>query len=447
MLYACAHSVNTRSFPSEVNASSFHSEVAKHGEIYEKFLRTKKNKKLAKEGKISLVNTRLVSLVPDREKTFYDYFILGNMLYIVDKEASYSFVEKAEALDPTNPFVLFERGMHEHRKGNCEKAANYYRKFHKTTLGKDHQISWAYLTHCNLRTGSYKEAIESWNKVNFSSHHTSIEKAMYSIFSESNPNITREEIINDIESGKKYRTCDLIYHDKNWEIDWWNHIAKEDYLSFDTEFAELILGNNPEEKKIFDFCSSNEKLSDTEYMKKLSELNIWGGKYILPKSSTVVYGIVHRLTSTNLVSPANILEVFESQLQEKLKNYPNETKLFDVLAYLYSATKNNGKLKDIDDYGWNRLHIAKYASSYLVGIGPTSMDYDYLLAKAISDFPNNTFINKLNMERNRNTEKEIDAIAMYVASEFSNVKNNWTGPYRLHDYMVSFAYEFNKINK
>jgi uncharacterized LabA/DUF88 family protein len=48
---------------------------------------------------------------------------------------------------PDNPYVLFERGIHEHRAGSCERADDYYARFIKTKEGVDHPVAHAYATH------------------------------------------------------------------------------------------------------------------------------------------------------------------------------------------------------------------------------------------------------------------------------------------------------------
>ena len=83
----------------------------------------------------------------------------------------------------------------------------------------------------------------------------------------------------------------------------------------------------------------------------------------------------------------------------------------------------------------------------MLGVDPTTDDYDRLLKQALDDFPDSTLLNKLRMAKVAAGSERDNAMARYVASEFANVKNNWSGPYRLNDYVASLAHELNRATK
>ena len=174
----------------------------------------------------------------------------------------------------------------------------------------------AYLTHCALQLGNTDEALSAWSNSEFSSYHTSIEKGMYVVFSNSRPNKTRQALITRIEAGEHQILCDLMDFDANWEVDWWNSVSKESYILFDYELADRVLMAGSRDAKIFDFCSTAEDMTDDEFVTGLTDLQIWGESNMLPQSSVLVYEIARRLSANGLASPGTITRGFRVTTQD-----------------------------------------------------------------------------------------------------------------------------------
>jgi hypothetical protein len=425
----------------------FDAGVEQYSRLYGDLATQDSVKQLLVEGDVDAYFDELVRRVPDEDKVFYDYFVLANLLFEEERERSYAYMKKAEELQPDNPYVLYERGIHEHRRSNCVDAARYYRAFHSTDVGRDNPVSWAYLTHCALQLGNTDEAVSAWSNSDFSSYHTSIEKGMYVVFSNNKPNKARQALITRIEAGEHQILCDLIEFDANWEIDWWNSVSKESYVLFDHDLANRVLKTGSRDAKIFDFCNTAADMTDDEFVAGLFELKIWGDFNMLPQSSVLVYEIARRMSANGLASPEQLLEAFGSQLEKVIAENSRDRKFVDVLGFLYSATDNAAGLHEIDGYGWHELNIEKFAGSYLLGVDPKGDDYDRLLEQALDDFPDSTLLNKLRMAKVAAGSERDNAMARYVASEFANVRNNWSGPYRLNDYVASLAHELNQATK
>jgi hypothetical protein len=434
-------SLNTYS----LDKNEFRDAISKAAGEYNTFSSSNETMRLFVEGKVSTSVEQLKNLVPDDKKTFYDFFILANMVFKSDFETSYRYMKLAENFEKDNPYVLFERGIHEHRRGNYVAAVKYYQRFKKSDQGKNHHMVSAYLTHSYLMTGDTEKAIESWKLADFGNRHTSIEKGMYTIFSNSNQDGDREKLISKIKLGATYNLCNLRHLDSNWEIDWWNYKPREDYLEYDSTLAKEVLKKGSLEEQYFNFCSSDEKLSDPEYMAKLTSLDIIEGKNRLPESSTLIYSILKRLTSSKLMTPEDFLSRFENQIQGFSKKHPKDAKYYDILAFLYSHTGNQDKLKTVDGYGWKELKIEKYAASYVFGMDPKSELFETTLKEALIDFPLSATLNEVNLSVQ--SKDKSDAMAKYVAAQFANVKKNWLGPYRLSDYMTSLRHELNKLDE
>jgi hypothetical protein len=425
------------------DADEFYEIAAETGQKYQALTATAEMRRLDVEGRVSESNQRLRRLVPDQDKTFYDYFILGNMLFEADWQSSYEYMKRAETLESDNPLLLLERGMHEHRAQNYAQATAYYERFHGSQTGKNHAVSWAYLTHTYLMTGQSNAALEAWGPAQFGRNHTSIEKGMYTIFANSQQPRDRQRLIAEINAGHSNKLCDLWLLDSNWEIHWWNKKAKDRYLEFDLQLAQKVLKRGSIEAGYFAFCTESADLSDAEYMAELEKLGILDGKRRLPESPALVYDILRKLIANELMGSTEFLNTFESQLLDFANRNPSDREYFDVLAFLYADTENFELLRVIDLHGWRKLNIENFAASYIADLDPESASYAKLLDEALTDFPNSVTLNQFRLEDSGGSSET--ALARFVAAQFANVKNNWSGPYRLNDYMLSLKHELAKL--
>lgn len=423
--------------------AAFEEKLASESLIYEQYVSEDATKQLFIEGRVSEANERLENLVADVHKTVVDHFVLGNMLYVHDPAASDRHMKRAESLAPDNPLVLFERGMHEHRKGNHAGARDYYRRFHAGEPGARHPVSWAYLTHAYLMTDQIEDAFDAWQRARFGSNHTAIEKGMYAIFSRSNPERDREQLVIDINAGDAGKLCDLWTLDSNWEFDWWNYGERKKYLAFDRALAGKRVEAGSREADYFDLCTSGKTLDGEAYVARLERLGILAGDNRLPRSAALIYTILRRLTADKLMTAAQFLERFELQITTYAEANPLERKYYEILAYLYSSTGNRDGLKAVDAHGWHELKLEKFAASFIVGLDPGSGAYDAQLEAALSEFPDSVTLNRLRLVRAGSSKER--ALATFVASQFSDVKNNWKGPYRLNDYMEGLRHEIAKL--
>lgn len=420
----------------------FISEIKNVGAKYNSLANSPESIQLMKDGRKSEVNTQLKTLVPDKDKTASDYFILSNMLYRADISASDSYIKMADERSPNNPYILFERAMHEHRAGNCKTALPIYEK--SRTLFKETQKPmqlWVYITHCRLVLGDYHGAMESWRKVDFQNRHTAIEKSMYEIFSSNDPDSKRERLITLISTGSSDDVCELIDLDKKWETDWWNVRENQEYLEYDISFLRNLAKENKKVDLAISFCIDALALDDTEFKSYITQSGYWEGMYLLPEGPIETYKLVSQLVERKIATPAEILEHYEGQLVKRYVATPKNQRTLDVLAYLYSATGNSEKLKEIDTHGWKNLKIQKYAESYIHGLPQKSAEFQQVVETAAVDFPNSVMIQGANANLHHQSKTKLVFLMKYVAAQFSDVKNNWRGPHRLGDFMASLEYE------
>lgn len=424
------------------DAADFYKEVMRHGDKYTRFSESEEARQLLAAGDLAIVHQRLLQLVPDAEKTGYDYFSLGNIFFNMDEALSLELMKKADAVLPNNPAVLMELGMLEHRRGHCDIANGYYEKFRKHAMAKLHAPAWAYATDCYLRTGKYKEAIKVWEKAEFRQHHIGIEKGMYQIYGGPSPEVERARLLDRIKAGEHALLCRLHRLDANWEVDWWNAKPQDDYLRADQALADRLLAKDATARDGLALCTGMNALSDKEFAARMETLGFWGKQKRLPASPDLTYLGIERLLKAKQASNQEIFDAFEEQLLQRQHEQPKEQKYLDLLAYLYSQLGLKEKLEKVDLQGWHELKLEKYATSYLAGRNPEAPDFPALLEAALRDFPNSDMLNKEYLRRNLNGPGKPQALASFAASRFALVGKPDT--YRLSDYMASFEHLLKK---
>lgn len=428
--------------PTHAAEREFISKNQAAGKIYQDFVNSSESLLLIKEGKKSEVNERLKTLVPDNNKTVYDYFTISNMLYKADMSASKSYMEKANELSPNNPYILFELAMHEHRLGNCQAALPKYEAA-TTLLDKKSHTLWGYLTHCHLVLGNYAAAMESWKKVDFRNHHTGIEKSMYEIFSTKNPDSEREKHISIMHAGNADAVCELVELDRNWEIDWWNAKEEKEFLEYDIALANSLSKKDKELQNSIGLCINASSLTNKDFRKYIAESGYWEREYLLPDGTMAAYVLIRELTKREIATPAEIIDRYEQQLLKRHAADPSNKRTLDILAFLYSATGNQEKLKKIDYYGWKILGLQKYAESYIHGIPDTAPEFRETVESAALQFPNSVKIQSANLMLHHQSDRRQISLMRYVAAQFANVNDHMFGKFRLNDYMASLEYEMN----
>jgi len=421
-------------------SSDFQARANLQAELYDKLLQQPDVKQALLEGRGDQVADRMVALVPEPKRTAVDYFIVSNRLFRVDDDRSRKLLMRAELLDPVEPTILVERGLHEHRRGDCAAAIAYYEKAQKSTEGKNSQTLWAYSTHCYLRLGRVDDAFRAWPAALFSQHHTEIETAMYAVFGPPSPSVRRDALLKKVRDGRTDLLCDVLHNDTHWEADWWNVGEHKQYADYDRELAQKKLKAGSAELRQFALCDHVTSLDQDAFKKELAELGIWdGAKGKLPASPALSRAILTRLTSDKLADEAALLKAYEKPLRANLKAQRDATEWAELLAYLYVSTHDDKKLREIDDFGWHQLHLPKFAESYVYGLQSDPAKQKLELARALKEFPNSALLRQLDLRFKADTPEKGQALVQLVAAQFAHVGE--PGEHRLNDYMASLKHE------
>jgi len=433
---SCTSAADTEAFMAAVHSRS---------DIYQALAEDRATQALVLAGKKSEANARLIALVTDEKKTAVDYFLLANMLYRADPTASDVYMRRAEAELPQNPYIAFERGMHEHRAGHCPEALKYYDRAHQSKVGADNASSWAYATHCHLVSGDYAQAAAAWKHADFANSHVQIESSLYALFSRSNPEREREQLLAKVASGSTDALCELLELDRNWETDAWNIGANADFLAHDRKIAFAAAADRPGDRLAIDLCLDANDLSDEAFAGKLADAGHWGRRNRLPESSALSYIVVRELLRRKIAQPGVVLEKFGEQLAQRLLAAPDDKRALDLLAYLYIATDQRAQLQAIDLAGWKQFHLQRFAESYMLGKSHDDAGFAADLELALGDFPNSAVLTGIMLAVSKGSKERPIHLMRFVAAQFVETANNRQTEYRLNDFMESLAKELGTL--
>ncbi|MCS3810321.1 hypothetical protein [Xanthomonas sp. 4461] len=423
-------------------SSSFMSEVGQVSSAYERLTNSAESERLIDEGKKSEVNARLKALVPETRKSAYDAFVLSNILYRADVAASDAYMKLADEKLPGNPFVMFERGMREHRAGRCDVALPLYEKAAKLLpRSQAPDRVWAYITHCRLVLEDARGAVAAWKHVDFKQKHTAIEKSMYDIFSTTDPDVERERLITSIHAGAAGDVCPLIKLDKNWEIDWWNAKEQPKYLAHDIPLVRSLARNDRKIQQVAELCVDAVDFDDDQFKRFIASAGYWGEGGRLPEDAVASYTLISQLQKRKIATADEIFHRYGAELEQRYKQMPGNRSTLDLLAFLYSATGRSEQLRPIDLYGWKTLKIEAYALSYLKGLAETDAGYSAAVAQAARDFPNSAEIQRINLVLHAESDDKVAYLMRYVAAQFPSVREHLSGRYRLDDFMAALKNE------
>lgn len=423
-------------------SSSFMSEVGQVSSVYERLANSAESERLIDEGKKSEVNARLKALVPETRKSAYDAFVLSNILYRADVAASDAYMKLADEKLPGNPFVMFERGMREHRAGRCDVALPLYEKAAKLLpRSQAPDRVWAYITHCRLVLEDARGAVAAWKHVDFKQKHTAIEKSMYDIFSTTDPDVERERLITSIHAGAAGDVCPLIKLDKNWEIDWWNAKEQPEYLAHDIPLVRSLARNDRKIRQVAELCVDAVDFDDDQFKRFIASAGYWGEGGRLPEDAVASYTLISQLQKRKIATADEIFHRYGAELEQRYKRMPGNRSTLDLLAFLYSATGRSEQLRPIDLYGWKTLKIEAYALSYLKGLAETDAGYSAAVAQAARDFPNSAEIQRINLVLHAESDDKVAYLMRYVAAQFPSVREHLSGRYRLDDFMAALKNE------
>jgi tetratricopeptide (TPR) repeat protein len=321
----------------------------------------------------------------------YKKYIIGGVLYDIDKDKSFELHKEAYISKPDELSFNLEYGIELHRKGDFKEAVKLYEKYIKEKPD-DFRIN-IWLADCYLNIGDIDKAVANWNKSNHAKNHTSIDQAINIIYGKTEQMKTRSNYRKEIENGNTSLLTSLIFLDMNWELDWWNTNIQEYFLKEDVEFLETKLGKSNTDYNIIQTYIKIKKLSASynsgdSIKTLLTNHKIIIGSNPLPTNGQITSDLLRICFINGLISEK---EFYTDRGQEllKLAQTTKDKELLNIYAYLQAMV--NGKVEgSIDKLGWTDFKDERFAMSYFMGKAEKNRFDDIELSQALGDFPNSS---------------------------------------------------------
>jgi tetratricopeptide (TPR) repeat protein len=383
---------------------------------------------LLAEGRCEEANRALVEFVSEPERTAVHHFLLGNLLWSQDPNASFQFHELAYRAEAENPFVALEWALQLHRAGRIEEAERLYVKLSEWFGGGDPRI-FAWRADCLLRLGRLEEAVEAWKAADVPEHHTSIEEGFFTVYGGPSPERRRCDLLSGISRGDARRIEELIELDLHGDTDWWNTKTRDDLLEEDLRLAAEHLGRESPRYRELALAAKHCRVDSLEddlldpqrvleksrpFAQALSDLNLLGEAPVLPSSSRVASLLFDRIVEAQLADAPTLLRWHGDELHRRADTPAGDLEAARILAFLY-ARAGDARLADLDLLGWNRYRDPRFAGSHLSSRGDALKLDDPLLKKALEDFPREPSIVSIALERAQRGGKPLrDLLAKYI---------------------------------
>src|SRR3954447_23599359 len=129
IIYALASLFAFVFFSAVATPDDFNAQLESAGKKLETVMR--KADALMKAGDVDGADKKLLSAFPAGSRTAAESFILGNLLFEIDRKLSYELHAAAAKAEPSNIDVAWEWGMEQHRAGEYAGALTYYQQYSK----------------------------------------------------------------------------------------------------------------------------------------------------------------------------------------------------------------------------------------------------------------------------------------------------------------------------
>jgi hypothetical protein len=185
-------------------------------------------------GDFTGANAALLAAFPEATRTPAESFLLGNLLFEVDRNQSYSLHKAAANAEPQNSAVVWEWALEQHRAGEFAGALASYRTFSKARPRS--AASYALQADCLLRLNRVDEAVAAWRQSEDAPDGSieAMESLVCAVHREPAPFARRAELLAKATRDRDARAAaDLIALDCQFPRDWWNAGPQKKYLAHD----------------------------------------------------------------------------------------------------------------------------------------------------------------------------------------------------------------------
>ena len=383
---------------------------------------------VAMSGDVETANKQLLDMTRKDESVALA-FVVANMLYKMDPQASYDLHKKVYEARPDERTCALEWAMERHRKGEYAEAIPLYQKFLASKAATQYN---ALLAECLIRQGKLREAVDAWQAAEHPHQHTGIDFAICEIHGDLSPLRRRGDLILRLKKGDPQAPEKLIDQDLHMDQDWWNGEISKDALAQDLPLVEKTLGSESarfREIQCWVNIASQEEPQADAVKAELKKANLILDAGKLPENSLVAGRLIGTVVAQKIETSEQLFQRFEKTLSARAKSEAGDVEALNILSGLSVGEKTMDRLAEYDRYGWDRYGDFRFAGSLLGGLAAQEKltAYSPDLKKALKQFPESGIVNQFAMQcaGENNITKEM--LVSAIESEFHHLSPGMGG--------------------
>lgn len=372
----------------------------------------------AMAGRLKAANQKLETLVPDARKTALDHFVIGNLLYELDRESSLAHHRKAYEAEPGRADFAFEMAMQLQRRRDCAKALPLYRQV--IAAGELPAAYYALVAQCELAQGDYAAAVRSWGRSNFRSAHTAVDFAIAAVYGDEHVLVQQDRLVNRVRAGDSGAVAELVQLPLQWRLSWWQVERSPEALAAAVDAITQRFGADSVQAREAQLLLQALKTEDVDALRAvLAKAGLSDEAQPLPQSNAVLRWLV----ALALEREALEFAALDQRLHTVVLKRVLETNDIDALRLAAGLAARAGRrdgLRELDRLGWRQGRDPIFAVSYMVGLAGEPGAKDKLaseLPQALRDFPEEPRLRRLAYELAAASEKQ-KRLAEWIHAEY-----------------------------
>lgn len=354
----------------------------------------KKAEKLVAAGKLDEGDDLVLATFPEATRTPAQALMLGNVLYGFDPVRSYALHKQAALALPNESAAQFEWAMEQHRAGEFTGALESYAAMSKGE--PDYAPAYGLAADCLMHLGKIEDAVAMWKKSEAAQGGTleQFETLVCEVKTRSSPQRRRADLLAKATAGDAEAAIALVFHDCNFERDWWNGGVFAKYLEHDLgilRHARMEEGAKRKEALCAGECALLAEKGPKSTGLVVAALRASGflvdDAHSLPTDGRMLSVMLNAALTSGAITREDArtrwLDAIVAAAKER-----KDPELFYVAAHI---ALESDALAPIDREGWESTGDARFGASWLAGRAAKkelTLD-DPVLAQVVARYPDN----------------------------------------------------------
>lgn len=372
----------------------------------------------AMAGRLKAANQKLETLVADARKTPLDHFIIGNMLYELDRESSLAHHRKAYEADPRRIDFAFEMAMQLQRRRDCAKALPLYRQV--IEAGKLPPAYFALVAQCEVAQGDYAAAVRSWQRSNFRSAHTAVDFAIAAVYGDEHVLVQQDRLVNRVRAGDGAAVAELVQLPLQWRLSWWQVERSPEALVAAVDAITQRFGADSVQAQEAALLLQALKTEDAQALRGVvAQAGLTDADKPLPQNNAVLRWLVALALEREALEFAALDQRLHTEMLKRAQK-SDDVDALRLAAGLAARAGRRDELRELDKRGWRQGRDVIFAVSYMIGLAAQA-DAKATLASelpaALRDFPEEPRLRRLAYELAPEDEKQ-KRLAEWIQAEY-----------------------------